>query len=464
MTFRIPGYRILKPLAEGGMASVYLAVQESLNRPVVLKLPKKFNDIYQSARFVNEARIIASLRHPNIITIYDVGVSGERHYFTMEYLGGGNLEDRIARGMSTGEALNLVEVIGRCLEYVHRKDIIHRDIKPANILFRRDGTPVLTDFGVAKQTESDSRLTKDGTALGSPYYISPEQAECKPLDGRADIYSLGIILYEMLTGKKPYTGSSDIKIIIAHLTDPVPSLPPELGLYQELLDRMIAKNPDERFDSAEEMVEYLRELRNPGQSAATATLACGYPVNSRAAAQAGRLAGGGETHQAVRKINSLLFDEHLLRFAGAMTILLAIALVFIKTMPLMAAAVDRLFGDKPVTAAINARYPAQNPQEIRAAPYERYLTQAGAAMEKLHYTEPAGDNAYYYYQMVLKMDPGNKEALKGVAKIADIYADLVVWARDMFEHGKAEEYLRIGLKVDPENSRLLELRKSLASR
>lgn len=177
MTLNIPGYRILRPIADGGMASVYLAVQESLNRPVVLKLPKKFNDIYQSARFVNEGRIIASLHHRNIITIYDVGVSGERHFFTMEYLQGGNLEDRITRGMSTDEALDLVEVIGTCLEYVHRKEIIHRDIKPANILFRRDGTPVLTDFGVAKQIESDSRLTRDGTALGSPYYISPEQAE-----------------------------------------------------------------------------------------------------------------------------------------------------------------------------------------------------------------------------------------------------------------------------------------------
>jgi hypothetical protein len=446
------------------MASVYLAVQESVNRPVVLKLPKKFNDIYQSARFVNEGRIIASLHHRNIITIYDVGVSGERHYFTMEYLQGGNLEDRINRGMSTDVALDLVEVIGCCLEYVHRKDIIHRDIKPANILFRRDGTPVLTDFGVAKQIESDSRLTKDGTALGSPYYISPEQAECKPLDGRADIYSLGIILYEMLTGKKPYTGSSDIQIIIAHLTDPIPSLPPELGVYQELLDRMIAKNPDERFESTAEMVEYLRELRNPGQSAGVTTLPPGFSVDSRAAARAGFPSGNGAARRVFRKLDSLLFDQQLLRFAGAMTLLLGVALVFVKTMPLLAAAVDRLFAYKPATASINRQEPAQEPREIPGAPYERYLTRAREAMEKLHYTEPASDNAYYYYQVVLQMDPGNEEALKGVARIADIYADLVVWARDMFEYGKAEEYLRIGLKVDPENSRLLELRKTLASR
>jgi serine/threonine-protein kinase PpkA len=464
MTLKIPGYRILRPIAEGGMASVYLAVQESLDRRVVLKLPKKFNDVFQSARFVNEGRIIASMNHHNIITIYDVGVIGERHYFTMEYLQGGNLEDKIIRGMSPDEALDLVEAIGGCLEYVHRKDIIHRDIKPANILFRRDGTPVLTDFGVAKQTEADSRLTKDGTALGSPYYISPEQAECKPLDGRADIYSLGIILYEMLTGKKPYTGNSDIQIIIAHLSDPIPSLPGELGEYQELIDRMIAKNPDDRFTTAGEMIEYLKELRQTGISASMPSRLAGSGFGVRTAGQVDLLGSSSGTRHAFKKINSLLFDESTLRFAAAMTILLVIALVFIKTMPLMLEAVDRLFTDTPPVVTVNRQKPAQHPQEESAPQYDKYLAQARESMEKLHYTAPERDNAYYYYQMILKKDPGNEEALTGVAKIADIYADLVVWARDMFEYRKAEEYLRIGLKVDPQNSRLLELQKSVAPR
>jgi serine/threonine-protein kinase PpkA len=457
---KIPGYRILRPIAEGGMASVYLAVQESLGRRVVLKLPKKFNDIYQSARFVNEGRIIASLHHRNIITIYDVGVSGERHYFTMEYIQGGNLEDRIINGMSPDEALDLVEAIGGCLDYVHGKDIIHRDIKPANILFRRDGTPILTDFGVAKQTEADNRLTKDGTALGSPYYISPEQAECKPLDGRADIYSLGIILYEMLTGKKPYTGKSDIQIIIAHLSDPIPSLPGELEEYQELIDCMIAKIPDDRFATAGAMVEYVRELRHPGSSAATLSGSAGSGFDVRPAGHADLLGAGSDMRHTFRKINSLLFDESILRFAGAMTILLAIALVFIKTMPLMAVAVDSLFAETPAAVTVAREQPAQQLHEQSAPRYEKYLARARQSMEKLRYTAPERDNAYYYYQMILKSDPGNEEALQGVARIADIYADLVVWARDMLEYRKAEEYLRTGLKVDPQNSRLLELQNS----
>jgi serine/threonine-protein kinase PpkA len=159
----------------------------------------------------------------------------------MEYLEDGDLEKRIREGMNTEAALDLAEIIGGCLDFLHRRDIIHRDIKPANILFRKDGTPVLTDFGIAKHLENDIRLTLDSTALGSPYYLSPEQAECKPLDGRADIYGLGIILYEMLTGIKPFRGDSPIETIMAHLTRPCPALPAELGRYQELIERMVAK-------------------------------------------------------------------------------------------------------------------------------------------------------------------------------------------------------------------------------
>jgi hypothetical protein len=444
------------------MASVYLAVQESLGRRVVLKLPKKFTDVYQSARFVNEGRIIASLNHRNIITIYDIGVVGERHYFSMEYLQGGNLEERIVRGFSPGAALDVVEAIAGCLEFVHRKDIIHRDIKPANILFHRDGTPVLTDFGVAKQIEADNKLTKDGTALGSPYYISPEQAECRPLDGRADIYSLGIILYEMFTGKKPYQGNSDIQIIIAHLSEPVPSLPPEMSRYQELLDRMIAKSPDERFATAGEIVEYIKAIRHGGRAAAPAARLAGVAGAVNAPGQAGPGNAGGGARHAFRKINAILLDENTLRFAGAMTILLAIALGFFKTMPMIVDAVERMLATTPVTVTRQQAVPS--PADEVAPQYEHYLVQAREALEQLHYTEPEGDNAYYYYRLILKKDPHNKEALKGVANIADIYADLAVWARQVLEYKKAEEYLRIGLKVDPQNRRLLELQKSAADK
>ena len=177
MTIKIPGYKIIKPIAEGGMAAVYLAEQQSLGRRVVLKLLKKFDDVYQSARFVTEGRIIASLNHRNIITIHDIGVIGERHYIAMEFLEGGDLEMRNLEGMSVDAALDLVETIGDCLDFLHRKNIIHRDIKPANILLQ-DGQPVLADFGIALAVSAagGGRLTETGLSLGTPHYMSPEQA------------------------------------------------------------------------------------------------------------------------------------------------------------------------------------------------------------------------------------------------------------------------------------------------
>lgn len=259
---QIPGYKIERLIAEGGMASVYLAVQESLDRPVALKLLRKFDNPAQAQRFLNEGKIIASLEHRNIITIYDLGVVGERNYLAMEFLAGGDLRSRINDGMSPGAVLEVLETLGNCLSFVHQKGIIHRDIKPENILFRQDGTVVLTDFGVAKHLEADTSLTMDGTTLGSPHYLSPEQAESKPLDGRADIYSLGIVFYEMLTGLKPFQGDSSIEIIIAHLTSGIPLLPPAQQCYQPLLARMIAKDPTDRFASAQELVAAVQDLRN----------------------------------------------------------------------------------------------------------------------------------------------------------------------------------------------------------
>ena len=179
----------------------------------------------------------------------------------MEFLQGGDLKQRINRGMTPPEAFEILETLGSCLSFVHQQGIIHRDIKPENILFRRDGTVVLTDFGIAKQMESDNTLTMDGTTLGSPHYLSPEQASCKTLDGRADIYSLGIVFYEMLTGLKPFQGDSALDIIIAHLTSEIPLLPLHLRYCQPLLVRMIAQEPEDRFASAADLVGAARQLR-----------------------------------------------------------------------------------------------------------------------------------------------------------------------------------------------------------
>ncbi|HYQ73118.1 MAG TPA: serine/threonine-protein kinase [Gammaproteobacteria bacterium] len=448
MTLKIPGYRITRPIAEGGMASVYLAMQESLDRPVVLKLLKKFTDVYQSARFVKEGRIIASLNHRNIITIYDIGVFGERHYLSMEYVEGGNLEDRILEGMSPAAALDLVEVIGGCLDFLHKKNIIHRDIKPANILFHDDGTPVLTDFGVAKHEPTDSHLTRDGTALGSPYYISPEQAESKPVDGRADIYSLGIILYEMLTGKKPFQGESDIQIIISHLSEPVPTLPDGLEAYQELVDRMIAKNPDERFSSAEEMLLYIKSVRQSGCRPSRRKGHSGF-FDETAVHETSMLGN------AFRKVGELREDTGGMRVVGTMAILLLVAVVALQTTPFLTTKAQQLLAASNPVVPVHVTGPdAQGSSPSR---HLEYLSMAREALKKLRYTKPEHDNAYYYYQLALKDSPGNEQALQGIAEIAEIQADLVEWALGLHEYGKAREYLATGMRIDPHNQRLVEL-------
>lgn len=257
----IPGYDIQRLVAQGGTSSVFVAVQRSLGRQVALKILRPLDGSARAARFLEEGRIVASLNHRNVITIYDVGVLGGWYYIAMEYLEGGSLESRINGGVPPARALELLETIAACLDFVHRRGIIHRDIKPANILFHADGTVRLTDFGIAKQLSADQDLTLDGRALGSPYYLSPEQAECKPLDGRSDIYSLGIVLYELLTGRKPFAGASHIETIVAHLTRPAPRLPRHLAAFQDLIDLMVAKSPSARFGAAGELANYVRKLR-----------------------------------------------------------------------------------------------------------------------------------------------------------------------------------------------------------
>ena len=261
---KIPGFNIERLIADGGMSSVYLAVQESLDRRVALKVLRKFDSPKHAERFLYEGRIIASLNHSNIITIHDIGAVGEQHYIAMEYLEGGSLADRIDQGMELPDILDLVETIAGCLDFVHRREIIHRDVKPSNILFHLDGTPKLTDFGIAKQLDDDQDLTMDGSAIGSPYYFSPEQAEGRPLDGRSDIYGLGIIFYQMLTGHRPYAENSHVQTILAHLTHPLPVLPEAYSTYQDLLERMIAKAPEDRVASARELVDLVRAVRPVG--------------------------------------------------------------------------------------------------------------------------------------------------------------------------------------------------------
>jgi serine/threonine-protein kinase PpkA len=242
----IPGYKINAHVGSGGMAVVFRAMQESLQRQVALKVLKETESKEWTERFLNEGRILASLSHRNIITVHDIGIHEGHIYISMEYLEGGDLRLRIESGMTSKEALEILATIGEALEIAHKKGVIHRDVKPGNILFRQDGTPVLADYGIAKDFERETDVTVDGTVIGTPDYLAPEQARIEAIDGRTDIYALGIIFFEMLTGRKPYEAGSPVEIVFKHLNEPIPELPEEFAMYQPLLEKMTAKEPDQQ--------------------------------------------------------------------------------------------------------------------------------------------------------------------------------------------------------------------------
>ncbi len=279
----IPGYRLLRPLGDGGMAKVYLGIQENLNRRVAIKVlePRVFKDPGLAVRFMREAEMAAALQHSSIVSIYDVGQVGEWRYIVMECLEG-NLGEAIfthAGGkLSAAEAEAILRPLALALDYAHREGIIHRDIKPDNIMFRRDGTPVLVDFGIAKALGGDLDVTKTGTSIGTPHYMSPEQANAGEVDGRSDFYSLGVVLYEMLTGEKPFPAESYVAVVMRHLHDPVPRLPSEVARFQPLLERMMAKTPGERVASGREVIALLDRLGAPPEKLPQPNPSVGSPA------------------------------------------------------------------------------------------------------------------------------------------------------------------------------------------
>ena len=267
----IPGYEILSQLGEGGMSTVYLGIQKKLNRKVAIKIlePSLLKKKRLEERFMKEAQIAANLHHSNIIQVFDTGKVEDYHYIIMEYLEE-SLKDRMrqypGRQMPPKMALKIIKEIMGALDYAHWQGVFHRDIKPDNIMFRQDSTTVLMDFGISMffdvPVETD-RLTREGIIMGTIHYMSPEQClNKKDIDGRSDIYSLGVVLYEMLSGKKPYEGDSQLNIAFKHTKEPIPRLPEELGRYQPLIDGMMAKNRSERISSGAQFIELLEKIES----------------------------------------------------------------------------------------------------------------------------------------------------------------------------------------------------------
>ena len=261
-------YQLIERIGVGGMASVFKAYQPGLERYVALKVLPPFyaqQPGFQE-RFIREAKAIAKLNHPNILPVYDYGQSGDYSYLVMRYVEAGSLQHILGQPVAIAVVVKIVSQIGMALDAAHRMGIIHRDVKPANVLLDKDNWALLTDFGLARILEESIHLTGTGVGIGTPAYMSPEQGQGGAVDHRTDIYSLGVVLFQMLTGDIPYKGDTPLSIVLKRMTEPLPvprSLNPDIAeAVEAVVLKSLAKEPADRFQSVAEMVEKLNDAAN----------------------------------------------------------------------------------------------------------------------------------------------------------------------------------------------------------
>ena len=255
------GYKFVRLIGQGGMSNVYLAERTGDNLSVVLKIIdlSKIDDQKLVLRFIQEAELIAELNSPFVVKIYEHGITNNYGFIAMEFFSRGDLKQRMELKLPVAIALNYMIHISYGLQAIHNIGVVHRDLKPANIMFRGDDSLALADFGISKKIEGKSTMTTIGQVLGTPHYMSPEQGEGYPVDCRSDIYSAGILLYELLTGEKPYTAMTPAALIYQHVHADLPVLPDELLKYQYIIEKTMAKHPDDRYQTASEMIRDLEQ-------------------------------------------------------------------------------------------------------------------------------------------------------------------------------------------------------------
>jgi hypothetical protein len=261
----VAGYTMMKKIAQSSAASVFLARNNEFPQPVALKIEAITGQHVVSQadreRFTKECEILSKLNHRSVANVLDFGTTDDYLYLALEYFPCGSLRERLKHPVSEADAVNYAHQIGEALQIVHAARVVHRDLKPSNLMLTNENRLVLIDFGSARTQFMPSEMATSGDCTGTPYYVCPEQIDDRDPDARGDLYSLGVVLYEMLSGSLPFTGKTLADILTAHRSAPVPRLPEHLSAYQSIIDRLLAKDPKQRFASAADFLDALDALR-----------------------------------------------------------------------------------------------------------------------------------------------------------------------------------------------------------
>jgi serine/threonine-protein kinase PpkA len=436
----ISGFKIIRSLSQGSMANVYLAAQKNLDREVALKIMSQnlLKDPSFKQTFLNEGRIVAKLHHPHIITIYDLGYAADGCYISMEYVAGKNLKERIQAGLTLGESLQIAVRVARALDYAHKCGIVHRDIKPTNILFRDYQYPVLTDFGIAQPQTGGLSLSPNGAFIGTPRYLSPERVKGEPEDARSDLYSLGAVFYEMITGHPPYEGEEALATALKHLHDPVPELAEPFAFLQPVLDRLMAKEPAHRFGSAQEFIHALEQvMRDQGEESATLFELAPGPANIPRIEPLAEAQAGTRNERIARRPGGLRqgwWSVHRNRWSLA-----GVAI--------------------GVAAIAGGYYWQQSRSDLQTQHVlEQLLAYEGTQPTQSLVSQPGVRTPYATYTFALALAQGQPEVLEGLRKLAGRFEER---ARRKWQEGQLDQALMLvkqGLHFKPDHKGLLALK------
>lgn len=392
----IAGYKLVRVLGHGGMSTVYLGQQLSLGRDVAIKVmrPEVVTDEVGRRRFDNEARTVARLDHPHIVRIHDFGRTKDgQPYHVMQVFPRGHLGKRnLTRDES--RIRQILEALLSALAFAHSRGVVHRDVKAENVLFDEAERPMLTDFGIALRRGYGSRVTTAGMAVGSTAYMAPEQARGTEVDLRADLYSLGVLAWEMLTGSLPYQADDGLSMVLKHAQDPIPRLPPHLAHWQRFFDRALAKQPTDRFSDAQDMLEAMRKVPHAQRQplrAAIARMRARFGAKELAIATlVGTVVVGGIV--VLHRIDQRSSEEAFAR--------------------MMSGAEPSASGSGTPGIDLSRSAPLPDPSEtiLRGAPEsaaQKYIAAAEAQLRSGRLTSPAGDNAYDSVMLAWRTDPSH---------------------------------------------------------